>query len=158
MNFIKEYLKIVSYSFLGLIFAFASFYLLANLYHYFELQKSFSTDFSKQTVIMNIDDSLSKIRSNINGYNPNTYSGNMSTIKIVFQEKGKNNVIVNGKPKMPFSELVQLYYKKICNKSKIYISSPIIKLNEAHFNEALIFNLQGEIYYGKDKSEGNRDL
>ena len=42
----------------------------------------------------------------------------MSTIKIVFQEKGKNNEIILGKPKMPFSELVQLYYKKICASKK----------------------------------------
>jgi hypothetical protein len=42
----------------------------------------------------------------------------MSTIKIVFQEKGKNNEIILGKPAMPFSELVQLYYKKICASKK----------------------------------------
>ena len=42
----------------------------------------------------------------------------MSTIKIVFQEKGKNNEIILGKPKMAFSELVQLYYKKICASKK----------------------------------------
>ena len=42
----------------------------------------------------------------------------MSQIKIVFQEKGKNNEIILGKPKMPFSELVQLYYKKICASKK----------------------------------------
>ena len=42
----------------------------------------------------------------------------MSTIKIVFQEKGKNHESILGKPKMPFSELVQLYYKKICASKK----------------------------------------
>ena len=42
----------------------------------------------------------------------------MSNIKIVFQEKGKNNEIILGKPKMSFSELIQLYYKKICASKK----------------------------------------
>ena len=42
----------------------------------------------------------------------------MSNLKIVFQEKGKNNEIILGKPKMPFSELIQLYYKKICASKK----------------------------------------
>ena len=46
----------------------------------------------------------------------------MSNIKIVFQEKGKNNEIILGKPKMPFSELIQLYYKKICASKKDKIS------------------------------------
>ena len=40
------------------------------------------------------------------------------SINIVFQEKGKQNVIVQGKQKMPFSELIQIYYKKICASKK----------------------------------------
>ena len=38
----------------------------------------------------------------------------MSTINIVFQEKGKNNRIIKGKTNMSFSELIQSYYKNIC--------------------------------------------
>ena len=40
------------------------------------------------------------------------------SINIVFKEKGKQNVIVQGKQKMPFSELIQIYYKKICASKK----------------------------------------
>ena len=40
------------------------------------------------------------------------------SINIVFQEKGKQNVIVQGKQKMPFWELIQIYYKKICASKK----------------------------------------
>ena len=55
----------------------------------------------------------------------------MSNIKIVFQEKGKNNEIILGKPKMPFSELIQLYYKKICASKKDKMSKIfLIKGNE----------------------------
>ena len=42
----------------------------------------------------------------------------MSTINIVFQEKGKNNIIIKGKTSMPFSELIQAYYKNICASKK----------------------------------------
>ena len=38
----------------------------------------------------------------------------MSTINIVFQEKGKQNVIIKGKTNMTFSELIQAYFKFIC--------------------------------------------
>ena len=42
----------------------------------------------------------------------------MSSINIVFQEKGKGNLIMKGKSNMPFSELIQTYYKKICASKK----------------------------------------
>ena len=42
----------------------------------------------------------------------------MSTINIVFQEKGKNNIIIKGKTNMSFSELIQSYYKNICASKK----------------------------------------
>ena len=42
----------------------------------------------------------------------------MSTINIVFQEKGKKNVIIKGKTNMSFSELIQGYYKNICASKK----------------------------------------
>ena len=42
----------------------------------------------------------------------------MSTINIVFQEKGKKNEIIKAKSDMPFSELIQKYYKHICASKK----------------------------------------
>ena len=40
------------------------------------------------------------------------------SINIVFQEKGKQNIIIQGKPKMTVSELIHVYYKKICASKK----------------------------------------
>ena len=42
----------------------------------------------------------------------------MSSIKIVFQEKGKKNEMIQAKSDMPFSELIQKYYKQICASKK----------------------------------------
>ncbi len=42
----------------------------------------------------------------------------MSTIKIVFQEKGKKNEMINANQNMTFSELIQKYYKQICASKK----------------------------------------
>ena len=55
MEFFKQYLKIISYSLLGLVFAFTSFYLLANLYHFLEIRKDFYADFSKKNLVIGID-------------------------------------------------------------------------------------------------------
>ena len=40
------------------------------------------------------------------------------SINIFFQEKGKQNVIIQGKPKMAVSELIHVYYKKVCASKK----------------------------------------
>ena len=40
------------------------------------------------------------------------------SINIVFQEKGKQNVIIQGKPKMAVSEIIHVYYKKVCASKK----------------------------------------
>ena len=90
MDMIKEYLKILAYSLLGLVFAFASFYLLANLYHYLEIRKDFVTDFSKQAIIVNMEDSLSKIKNNVSKFNPNTYTGSVSVSKMT---NNKNKIL-----------------------------------------------------------------
>ena len=42
----------------------------------------------------------------------------MTTINIVFQEKSKQNIILKAKIKMPFSELIQSFYKQICASKK----------------------------------------
>ena len=40
------------------------------------------------------------------------------SFNVVFQEKSKANVIIQGKPKMSVSELVHIYYKKVCASKK----------------------------------------
>ncbi len=42
----------------------------------------------------------------------------MFSINIVFQEKGKQNVIMKGNQKMSVSELINAFYKKICASKK----------------------------------------
>ena len=40
------------------------------------------------------------------------------SFNVVFQEKSKQNVIIQGKPKMSASELIHIYYKKVCASKK----------------------------------------
>ena len=82
MDFFKQYLKIISYSLLGLVFAFASFYLLANLYHYLEIRKDFIYDKNNPPIVVEIDSLLATIQDNISKFDPNAYSGSIPTIKM----------------------------------------------------------------------------
>ena len=90
MEFAKQYLKILSYVCCSLVFAFASFYLLANLYHYFELKKDFITNFSSEQLVIDIDTKINKIAENANSFNANTYKGKVDINKMSLI---KNNLL-----------------------------------------------------------------
>ena len=82
MEFVKQYLKIMSYVCCGLVFAFASFYLLANLYHYFELKKDYINNFDTDAIVVDIDSKLNKIAENAKSFNASTYTGKVSINKM----------------------------------------------------------------------------
>lgn len=83
MNFLKQYITLINYALIGLVFGFASFYLLANAYHYLEIRKDFIVDFDSQPLVINIREKLEKINSNISTFDANTYSGNIPTAKMI---------------------------------------------------------------------------
>lgn len=83
MNFIKQYLKIINYSLMGLAFGFACFYILANAYHYLEIRKNYYVDFDNQPLILEIETKLKNIDDNISSFNANTYNGNLSNSRMM---------------------------------------------------------------------------
>lgn len=83
MDFIKQYIKIINYSLIGLVFGFACFYLLANSYHYLEIRKDYYINFNNQPIIQGIEEKLNNINSNISTFNTNTYVGNVPNNKMM---------------------------------------------------------------------------
>lgn len=83
MDFFKQYISFINYALIGLVFGFASFYLLANAYHYLEIRKDFIVDFDSQPLVLDIENKLNKINSNISVFDANTYSGNIPTAKMI---------------------------------------------------------------------------
>ncbi len=78
MEFFKQYLKIINYAMIGLVFSFACFYLFSNIYHYFEIRKDFVTNFSTQSLVLDFQKKMSNVSQNISNFNANTYHGNLS--------------------------------------------------------------------------------
>lgn len=78
MNFLKQYLKIINYALIGLVFAFASFYLLSNAYHYLEIRKDFITDFNTQPLVLDFERKIQNVNKNISSFNTSNYKGNIS--------------------------------------------------------------------------------
>lgn len=76
-NFICEYLRLIGYTVVGLVFAYSSFYLLINFYHQKELSNTFSysaqDDVSYNSVITKIDE----VKNKINQFESSEYSGSL---------------------------------------------------------------------------------
>lgn len=83
MDFLKQYVKIINYALMGLVFAFAGFYLLSNAYHYLELRKDFIVDFNTQPLVVDFQSKMKTVNDNINSFSVNNYSGNISTSQML---------------------------------------------------------------------------
>ncbi len=86
MEFIKQYLKIINYAMIGLVFAFASFYLLSNAYHYLEIRKDFITDFNSQPLVVDFETKIQNVKENISLFTTNNYNGNipMNQMQVIY--------------------------------------------------------------------------
>lgn len=77
-NFILEYCKIISYTLMGLIFAYSAFYLLINVYHEKELNRSFSYNAQEDVTYHSVLEKLELVRNNVSGFNSGNYKGSIS--------------------------------------------------------------------------------
>lgn len=127
MDFLKQYLKIISYVCTGLVFVFASFYILANLYHYYELRKDYLASYNNDELTMIIDSNLAKIESNSNIYNPAAYHGKISNSNMLMIKQNLSNC-VNAFNNETVNELR--------SKNKITIID-VYKLRESYENDVL---------------------
>lgn len=79
MEFLRQYLKIINYALIGLVFSFASFYLLSNAYHYLEIRKDYMiSDFNTQSLVENLEVKLSNVNKNIETFAGANYHGPIS--------------------------------------------------------------------------------
>lgn len=74
-KFLLEYAKIIAYTLMGLIFAYASFYFLINLYHQKELQNTINVEVAKQSQYIGINEKISQVKQNIQQFQSNRYKG-----------------------------------------------------------------------------------
>ena len=127
MDFIKQYLKILSNVCTGLVFAFASFYLLANLYHFFELKKDYYTDFNNELIVANIDETMRMIKNNTEKFNSTNYKGKVPTNTMILIGNNLNNCV---------SSFNNYTVQEMRNKNKITIVD-VYKLRESYENDIL---------------------
>lgn len=145
MNFLKQYIKIINYALMGLVFAFASFYLLSNAYHYLEIRKDFITDFSAQPLTIDFKKKLQKVSTNVANFNANTYKGNMSVNQMqVIHQNLKTCLNSFNNP-----TIQEMMNKKVINIIDVY------KLNESYENDILSQCIVNSLYWTTTITETN---
>lgn len=91
--FINEYIKILGYALTGLLFAYSSFYLIANIYHYQEIRKNYNKDIYNSENFQTIKSNIVKINKNISINNDN-YIGSSSNASIIQLRNNLSNCLV----------------------------------------------------------------
>jgi len=137
MEFIKQYLKIINYSLLGLAFAFSSFYLLINAYHYLEVRKDYVVDFDTQPLVVDMDKKIANINDNISKFNPNTYKGKLSNSQMMLVSNNLKGCVANFNNKT---------IQSVRGKNKISIVD-VYKLRESYENDILSNCIVTNLYW-----------
>ncbi len=135
MDFFKQYIKIMNYALMGLVFGFAFFYLLSNAYHYLEIRKDFYADDNTQLLFNKINEKMDHITQNISKFNSTTYSGNLSSNRMLAIQSNLQTCVQKFN-----NETIQ----SIQDMKKISIID-VYRLRESYendiFNDCIVYNL-----------------
>ena len=80
--FVNEYTKIAAYAFLGIIFSYASFYFIANIYHYQEIRKEVSISLKENDTYVKIEQNLEKVKT-VTEINVDSYHGSVDSFSLL---------------------------------------------------------------------------
>lgn len=153
MDFLKQYLKIINYALIGLVFAFASFYLLSNAYHYLEIRKDFITDFNNQPLVLDFEEKMQNVSKNISSFSTSNYKGNVNInqMQVIYYnlkactESFKNETIKSMKEKNKIT-IIDVYQLRESYENDI-LSSCIVNnlywtttIDAATFNSSYLIN------------------
>lgn len=155
MDFLKQYVKIMNYALMGLVFGFAFFYLFSNAYHYLEIRKDFYIDDSTQLLFTKLQEKMEHVEQNISKFNSTTYSGNLpSTRMLAIQnnlqtctQKFNNETIrsIQDKKKISIVDVYQLresYENDILSDCIIYNLHWTTTITEENFNSPYLVQNQ----------------
>ena len=127
IDFLKEYCTIISYALIGLVFAFASFFLLVNLYHASDVSRVVSVDLDGNSTMQSIKDSLNRIETNLAEFDINHYHGNLTSFQMMTAENKLQNCA---------AALNNETFQKLFAKNEISIVD-VYEFREAYENEVV---------------------
>ena len=140
MSYIKEYLKIIAYMLIGVVFSFSSFYLFINIFHIIELNKSYSIDINETAMVQDYYQKIDNIEKNVSNFQASSYKGTISTSKMmVVQQNIKQCATVLKSTYLEDIKEINDLTNKNKNLVAKSIKDPMDKIKIAH-----IFNVADE--------------
>lgn len=74
-KFMIEYINIIGYAVVGLVFAYSSFYFLINLYHAKEVARLVTINPTEDVAYISVVEKIEQVRNNIAEFTPSQYTG-----------------------------------------------------------------------------------
>ena len=138
MEFLRQYLKIINYALIGLVFSFASFYLLSNAYHYLEIRKDYTIiDFNTQPLVEKLEEKLNRVNKNIEAFAGNNYHGPISINQMQVIYYNLKSCVDN---------FHNDTFQSIINKNKVTIID-VYQLRESYENNILSGCIVNNLYW-----------
>lgn len=145
---LKEYIKVFSYAITGIVFVFASFYLIVNIYHMEEVSASFVLDVNKDTNYNEINEKISNIKKYTNvSVNKSKGKADKEFLATLNSKLSYCNTALENDTFKEFSSKKEMTIKDVYNLRNA-LSSNVI-------NGCLVEQLHYLTYY--DDKDGNSD-
>ena len=145
MNYIKEYLKIIAYMLIGIVFSFSAFYLFINVFHSLELEKRYSVDVDQTTMVKDYYKRIETIENNVSNFQVSSYKGTINPSKmLVIQQNIKQCAIV----------LKGTYLEEISDNTSVNITD-VYKLRDSYENKILSDCIINSLYWTLDPKDNN---
>ena len=144
-KFFNQYCKISAYSLCGLVFAFASFFLIINLYHHLEISKKVTISFTTDAAMVKYQNSLDNINMYLTGFDINKYQGSLSSFQAMAADQ---------KLRKCYELLNNDVMKEFINKAEISIID-IYELRESFENDLMGTCVLGELIWFTQADSNN---
>lgn len=145
MGFIKDYLKVISYMLIGIVFSVSSFYLFINIFHSLEINREYTVDVGDTALVKNYQERLVTIENNVQNFNYRTYTGAVDSTKmLMIQQNLKQCAII----------LNDTYLNEILDKQSIDIVD-VYKLRDSYENRILSDCIINNLYWTLDLDSNN---
>ncbi len=113
VKILKEYSKILGYTFIGLVFGASFFLLFINFYHYKDISTVINKGNTDNTQTAEVNQKLQEIRTITDNFNPNTYSGAKNKVELM---------TINSKLQLCLKEYESEELKEIFEKTELDIT------------------------------------
>lgn len=144
-KFFNQYCKIIAYSLCGLVFAFASFFLIINLYHHLEISKKVTISFTTDAAMVKYQNSVDNINMYLTGFDINKYQGSLSSFQAMAADQ---------KLRKCYELLNNDVMKEFINKAEISIID-IYELRESFENDLMGTCVLGELIWFTQADSNN---